>query len=87
VRNLERAGVPRSGGDAARRDEDAGDYSRYAITSRQDLKDGVAKLAVRHQADVALPRQVIPLRVAGGDARPARTGTRLERSSSIRASQ
>lgn len=42
-------------------------YSRYAITSRQDLKEGVAKLAVLHQADAAQPRQVIPLRAAVGE--------------------
>jgi integrase len=74
VRNLERAGVPRSVAMRLVAMKTQSIYSRYAITSRQDLKDGVAKLAVLHQADAALPRQVIPLRAAGGDARAARTG-------------
>jgi hypothetical protein len=30
-------------------------YSRYAIKLKQDLKDGVAKLAKLHEVDAALP--------------------------------
>ena len=67
VRNLERAGVPRSVAMRLVGMKTQSIYSRYAITSRQDLKEGVAKLAVLHQADAALPRQVVPLRVAAGE--------------------
>jgi len=67
VRNLERAGVPRSVAMRLVGMKTQSIYSRYAITSRQDLKEGVAKLAKLHQADAALPRQVVPLRAAAGD--------------------
>ena len=65
VRNLERAGVSRSVAMGLVGMKTQSIYSRYAIKSKQDLKDGVAKLAVLHQADAALPRQVVPLSVVG----------------------
>jgi len=74
VRNLERAGVPRSVAMRLVGMKTQAIYSRYAITSRQDLKDGVAKLARLHHDDAALPRQVLPLRATGGAARAACTG-------------
>jgi integrase len=67
VRNLERAGVSRSVAMGLVGMKTQSIYSRYAIKSKQDLKDGVAKLAVLHQADAALPRQVVPLRVSAGE--------------------
>jgi hypothetical protein len=66
VRSLERAGVSRSVAMGLVGMKTQSIYSRYAIKSKQDLKDGVAKLAKLHQADAALPRQVIPLLAAGG---------------------
>ena len=66
VRNLERAGVSRSVAMGLVGMKTPSIYSRYAIKSKQDLKDGVAKLARLHQDDATLPRQVIPLRAAGG---------------------
>ena len=41
-------------------------YARYAVASEQDLAEGVAKLAVLHQADaLAADRKVVPIRRAG----------------------
>jgi len=73
VRNLERAGVSRSVAMGLVGMKTQSIYSRYAIKSKQDLQDGVAKLAVLHQADAALPSQVVPLRVAAGGDETART--------------
>jgi integrase len=49
VRNLERAGVPRSVAMKLTGHKTESIYRRYAIVAEQDLKDGVAKLAALHQ--------------------------------------
>jgi hypothetical protein len=54
VRNLERANVPRSVAMRLVGHKTQSIYSRYAIASQQDLKEGVAKLAALHRADTAL---------------------------------
>jgi hypothetical protein len=46
VRNLERAGVPRSV--AMKLAGPNSVYNRYAVVAEQDLRDGVAKLAALH---------------------------------------
>ena len=50
VRNLERAGVSPSVAMGFVGMKTQSIYSRYAIKSKQDLKDGVAKLRGLHQA-------------------------------------
>jgi integrase len=65
VRNLERAGVPRSVAMKLTGHKTESVYRRYAIAAERDLREGVAKLAVLHQADAELPRCVIPLRAVG----------------------
>ena len=49
MRNLERAGVPRSVAMKLTGHTTESIYRRYAIVAEQDLKDGMAKLAVLHQ--------------------------------------
>src|SRR5258705_11943525 len=49
VRNLERAGVSRSVAMKLTGHKTESIYRRYAIVAEQDLKDGVAKLALLHQ--------------------------------------
>jgi integrase len=49
VRNLERAGVPRSVAMKLTGHKTESIYRRYAIVAEQDLKDGVAKLAALHE--------------------------------------
>jgi len=51
VRNLERAGVPRSVAMKLTGHKTESVYRRYAIVSESDLAEGVAKLAALHQAD------------------------------------
>jgi integrase len=80
VRNLERAGVPRSVAMKLTGHKTEAVYRRYAIVSEGDLAEGVAKLATLHQALAEkAPRTVIPLQevapvVAPGPGR--RHGTR-----------
>ena len=50
VRNLERAGVPRSVAMKLTGHKTESVYRRYAIVSESDLAEGVAKLAALHQA-------------------------------------
>ena len=50
VRNLERAGVPRSVAMKLTGHKTESVYRRYAIVSESDLSEGVAKLAALHQA-------------------------------------
>ena len=66
VRNLERAGVPRSAAMAMVGHRTQSIYSRYAIADEGMLKDGAAKLAALHAADAQRPAKVIPLRSTGG---------------------
>jgi len=49
VRNLERAGVPRSVAMKLTGHKTESIYRRYAIVAEQDLKDGVTKLAALHR--------------------------------------
>lgn len=51
VRNLERAGVPRSVATKLTGHRTEAVYRRYAITNEQDLADGIAKLAKLHGTD------------------------------------
>jgi len=51
VRNLERAGVPRSVAMKLTGHKTMAVYNRYAIASKGDLADGVAKLAALHTLD------------------------------------
>jgi integrase len=51
VRNLERAGVPRSAAMAMVGHKTQSIYQRYAIADESMLKDGAAKLAALHLSD------------------------------------
>ena len=59
VRNLERAGVSRSVAMKLTGHKTEAVYRRYAITSAADLSEGVAKLAVLHNA-TAGARRMLP---------------------------
>ncbi len=61
VRNLERAGVPRSVAMKLVGHKTEAVYRRYAIVSEADLSAGVAKLAALHEADASAGRVVVPL--------------------------
>jgi len=65
VRNLERAGVPRSVAMKLTGHKTDSVYQRYAIVSEADLREGVAKLARLHAAQTdegaAQERVVVPL--------------------------
>ena len=65
VRNLERAGVPRSVAMKLTGHKTESVYRRYAIVAEGDLAEGVAKLAVLHQALGDAPRTVVPLAASG----------------------
>jgi integrase len=58
VRNLERAGVPRSTAMALVGHKTEAIYRRYAITDEAMLKEGVAKLAALHQLQRETPSKV-----------------------------
>jgi integrase len=57
VRNLERAGVPRSVAMKLTGHKTESVYNRYAIVAEQDLREGVAKLAALHTSG---SRTVLP---------------------------
>ena len=59
VRNLERAGVPRSVAMKLTGHKTESIYRRYAIVAEQDLKDGVAKLAALHQRSEESRRSIV----------------------------
>lgn len=61
VRNLERAGVPRSAAMAMVGHRTQSIYSRYAIVDEAMLKEGAAKLATLRQTDRQRSNKVIPL--------------------------
>ncbi len=61
VRNLERAGVPRSVAMKLVGHKTEAIYRRYAIVSESDLREGVAKLAALHAAASAGGRTVVSL--------------------------
>ena len=60
VRNLERAGVPRSTATRLTGHKTEAVYRRYAIVDSAMLREGVAKLAAFHAAPAA-PATVVPL--------------------------
>ena len=73
VRNLERAGVPRSVAMKLTGHKTESVYRRYAIVSEADLKEGVAKLAKLHES------QAVPVKakvVALSGRKSSSAGTR-----------
>lgn len=64
VRNLERAGVPRSVATKLTGHKTEAVYRRYAIADEDALRDGVAKLARMHEETAGEGRSVVPLREA-----------------------
>ncbi|MGH7840034.1 MAG: tyrosine-type recombinase/integrase [Candidatus Binataceae bacterium] len=62
VRNLERAGVPRSAAMAMVGHRTESIYRRYAIADEAMLKEGAVKLAAFHAAEANGPRKVLPLK-------------------------
>jgi hypothetical protein len=72
VRNLERAGVPRSVAMKLVGHKTEAVYRRYAIVAEGDLKAGAERLAALHAALAETPRTVVPL---GGVENPHRAGT------------
>jgi site-specific recombinase XerD len=67
VRNLERAGVPRSVAMKLVGHQTEAIYRRYAIVAPQDLAEGVSKLAALHGSSAVPARSaVLPLRATEG---------------------
>ncbi len=66
VRNLERAGVPRSWAMKLTGHKTESIYRRYAIVSEADLAEGVRRLAALRPSTGSEPRRVVPL--SGGDS-------------------
>jgi integrase len=78
VRNLERAGVPRSVAMKLTGHKTVSVYSRYAIAAKSDLADAVSKLATLHEQDRHGQRKVVALgsRTVKAQSKQARsTGT------------
>ncbi len=69
VRNMERAGVPRSVAMKLVGHKTESIYRRYAIVSEADLREGVAKLAALHQAQAEAPRTFVPMAAAASRRR------------------
>jgi phytoene/squalene synthetase len=59
VRNLERAGVPRSVAMKLTGHQTESVYRRYAIVAEADLADGVAKLAALHARQDPTPHAAV----------------------------
>jgi len=76
VRNLERAGVPRSVAMKLTGHKTETVYRRYAIVSEADLAVGVKKLAALYREDSGAPRKVVTV----SEAREGRTSTVLAQS-------
>lgn len=64
VRNLERAGVPRSTAMAMVGHKTEAIYRRYAITDEGMLREGAVKLEALHDAEHETARRVVPLQEA-----------------------
>ena len=64
VRNLERAGVPRSVAMKLTGHKTESVYRRYAIADKSALEEGVAKLAKLHQESDQSARSVLPIQRA-----------------------
>jgi len=62
VRNLERAGVPRSAAMKMVGHKTESIYRRYAIAEEAMLREAAAKLAALHDADAVTDRVVVPMR-------------------------
>ena len=71
VRNLERAGVPRSVAMKLTGHKTESIYRRYAIVSEADLAAGVDRLAALHGALAKVTRTVVPIEEARRQARTA----------------
>ena len=76
VRNLERAGVPRSAAMKMVGHKTEAIYQRYAIADEGMLREAAAKLAALHDADRSVARTVVPV----AEALAARTSTVLTQS-------
>ena len=61
VRNLERAGVPRSAAMAMVGHKTESIYRRYAIMDEAMLKEGAAKLAALHEVQRSAVAKVVPI--------------------------
>ena len=59
VRNLERAGVPRSAAMAMVGHRTQSTYSRYAIADEGMLKDASTKLSALHHSETKAARKVV----------------------------
>ena len=62
VRNLERAGVPRSASMKMTGHKTESVYRRYAIVDEAMLREGAEKLAAFHSSKQNVPRKVVPLK-------------------------
>jgi hypothetical protein len=71
VRNLERAGVPRSVAMKLTGHKAESIYRRCAIVSEADLAAGLERLAALHDALAKVTRTVVPIEDAGRQARTA----------------
>jgi hypothetical protein len=70
VRNLERAGVPRSVAMRLTGHKTEAVYRRYAIVAKSDLEEGVGKLAKLHGGEVTPPTKACPLSQLAADSDP-----------------
>jgi integrase len=61
VRNLERAGVPRSASMKMTGHKTESVYRRYAIVDEAMLREGAAKLAAFHSSKKNAPKKIVPL--------------------------
>ena len=69
VRNLERAGVPRSVAMKLTGHKTEAVYRRYAIVAEADLAEGVKKLAALHASEAGSGRKVVPFSGRTGTVR------------------
>jgi len=81
VRNLERAGVPRSVAVKLTGHKTEAVYRRYAIVAEADLREGVEKLARLHHTEPTQKTKVSPLRHTSGTVGPETRKTAVGRQS------